>query len=300
MKFNASLLRMPGASKLAASRLSTSAPAVDADDDRQQRRALAPVRGRPRARRAPPRREARRPSLRATSPRTCRPARAGRQQRPRARAPRLADLAGDGVARTGDQRRGHGDETGLASIGERRQQRRDRGNPGVRDGVSGAAAPAALFGDAEQRLAVQSHPRGDGGTQKAGEQQGPSLPAGADEYHRADDRANHGARHGHRSSRVPGERHGGVCRNRIEQRRRQGRDHLDDEILADDRRRPQRGRRRQRHGEVVVEPDRHRLHRRGDERRRDRRTDREPQVRRWNDRPAGTTSTGTPQPPRRR
>ena len=194
MKFSASLLRMPGASKLAASRLSTSAPDRRAGDDRQQRRARDEPEADRRARRAPPLRAARRPCLPATSPLTCRPARAGRQQGPRARAPRLADLAGNGVARAGDERRGHGDEASLASIGERREQRRDRGDSGVRDRVAGAAAPAALFGDAEQRLAVQAHPRRDGGAQKAGEQQRPSLPPGADEDHRADDRAGHGAR----------------------------------------------------------------------------------------------------------
>ena len=210
---------------------------------------------------------------------------AGRHQRPGARPPRLADLAGDGIAPAGRQRRRQRDQPRLGRVGERREHRRDGGDAGVRDGVSGPAPAAALLGDAEQRLAPQSQARGHRGAQERGQQQHPSLPAGAHDRSACRWRPRQRARDRHRSRRVPGRRprwHWPAARSAAPPAAVASA--ATDQILADERQRPQHARRRERHRQVVVEPDRHRLDRGRDQRRDDGRTDREPEIRRRNDR----------------
>ena len=131
------------------------------------------------------------------------------------------------------------------------------GEAGIGDGVAGAAASAALLGDPEQRLAPQTEPRADRRRQERRQQQRPARPAGRHGDGDADERAGHGARS--LSPCAPDNQatatatFAAVARTidwppaQIAGRTRS---------LANERQRPEHAGGRRRDREVVVEPDR--------------------------------------------
>ena len=160
MKFSMSLSRMPAGFERRAERAFHERP--DRGADRREPEAVSLDRGRARAPSAESPRAATRPAAvpsSETAPDV--PGRTGLKvgKRNVRRAPRLADLAGHRVARARRQRRDHHEQRALAVGRERGDDRGERRQAGVGDGVARPAAAASLLGDSEHGLPLQPEPR---------------------------------------------------------------------------------------------------------------------------------------------
>ena len=274
-----SLFRIPGASSVAPSRLSASEPIVaPATHGGERRPRHEPGRdGDPREKTGAA--DAGDGALERHRARgSGRHAPKGRHE-PGASSPRLADLAGDGVAPARGQRRDEGQHGQIAFERDDRQQRGSRRETCIGDRVPGAAASASFLGDAEERLATQAQPRADRCREERREEQPPARPTGRNCDRGADDGAGYAARHGHRASAIAQPRDGDVRDRGWDDGLTTGSERRSDEILANERQRPEDCRRRRRNRNIVVKPDGDRLDERGDERRDEGRHDREPQLR---------------------